>query len=184
VVEQLAFNQRVGGSSPPRLTLNLTFRATEMVAFSFVYSFIYRFNGSMRRPGSMKAVFLAPPYMLTLSTRFYRKILISDRRLQSWPLATGLILVRSASARASFISTSACSSSLSSRNSSVETRRHPAHSSLLRFAAFIVHLLLIRNKLPFSGTRLTRHSLLDLILFKILKLIYPNIALGEMSDDL
>jgi hypothetical protein len=41
-----------------------------------------------------------------------------------------------------------------------------------------------RNKLPFSGTTLTRHSLLDLILFKILKLIYPNIALGEMSDDL
>lgn len=43
VVEQLAFNQRVAGSSPARLTLNLTFRATEMVAFSFVYSFIYRF---------------------------------------------------------------------------------------------------------------------------------------------
>jgi hypothetical protein len=54
----------------------------------------------------------------------------------------------------------------------------------LRFAAFIVHLLLIRNKLPFSGTTLTRHSLLGLILFKILKMIYPNIALGEMSDDL
>ena len=44
VVEQLAFNQRVGGSSPPRLTFNRTFRATELVAFSFVYSFIYRCN--------------------------------------------------------------------------------------------------------------------------------------------
>ena len=44
MVEQLAFNQRVAGSSPARLTLNLILRAAEMVALSFVYSFIYRYN--------------------------------------------------------------------------------------------------------------------------------------------
>ena len=41
VVEQLAFNQRVAGSSPARLTLIVPITATEMVAFSFVYTFIY-----------------------------------------------------------------------------------------------------------------------------------------------
>jgi hypothetical protein len=41
VVEQLAFNQRVAGSSPARLTLIVPITATGMVAFSFVYTFIY-----------------------------------------------------------------------------------------------------------------------------------------------
>jgi hypothetical protein len=88
-----------------------------------------------------------------------------------------LVFILSASARASFISTSAFSSSLSSRNSSVETRRHPVRSSLLRFAALTVHLPFIRNKLPFCGTTLARHSLLDLVLFKILKPIYRKFDL-------
>jgi hypothetical protein len=53
----------------------------------------------------------------------------------------------------------------------------------LRFAAFIVHLLFISKQGSLSGTTLARHGFLNLILFKILKLINPNVALGEVSDD-
>ena len=35
----------------------------------------------------------------------------------------------------------------------------------------------------YKGRKLASHSFLDLILFKFLKLIYPNIALRKVSDD-
>ena len=44
MVEQLAFNQRVAGSSPARLILILLVSAAAKVAFSFVYSSVYRYN--------------------------------------------------------------------------------------------------------------------------------------------
>ena len=72
MVEQLAFNQRVAGSSPARLILNLILRATKLVAFSFVYSFIYTLNQSIVRPGSKEAVSL-PGLMLTSFLKWYRK---------------------------------------------------------------------------------------------------------------
>ena len=62
MVEQLAFNQRVAGSSPARLTLNLTFRATELVAFSFVYSFIYSYNQNIAQSRMKEVVSLPAPY--------------------------------------------------------------------------------------------------------------------------
>jgi hypothetical protein len=41
VVEQLAFNQRVAGSSPARLTLNPIIYGYPMGSLSFIYTFIY-----------------------------------------------------------------------------------------------------------------------------------------------
>ena len=75
MVEQLAFNQRVAGSSPARL-IEFNTEGYQIGSLSFVYSFIYTLNQSIVRPGSKEAVSL-PGLMLTSFLKWYRKVCLA-----------------------------------------------------------------------------------------------------------